>query len=431
MKLRFYLITNYILITGVLLFLFNTPIFAVNIKPSFHNYSKEAVLEYFLNYPFSEYDDIIKIHEQLHLFPLLIKNFPNNLEEQSLLTEVSAFTSTVPENGDQLSLVIFATSRDKALKRLRQEIHLLPPKGGAILRVYQTKEFMPLSIRSLFQGQIQGITKWCRFIAINAENKSPDELEDIISHELVHAYVSSYLGVNYNNLPKWFNEGIALYLSGSKDQYIMPLGFNRQLISSVSKEYEEYRLVFRFLNYRLGPRGVAKFIHQVIRQRTVNASLNEAIGLGSFESLHDKALQWQSQQQNKIMMIFTVCFGLALFWGGWSLYRRQLNIRNQAQKQAEAAKETVRIYDQQIMEEVQQITATVSSEKLTSAHYKINRATEKKALAIVAEGCALAQIGQRQDAIKLFEEALQIAGWSPKVVDSVQQARDELNGIIL
>ena len=352
------------LIMVIVLFHFcNTPGFAMGIIPSFHQYSKEAVFEYFLNYPFSSYQDITTLHEQLQFFPFLVKNFSVAMDSQDVLATASAFTSTVPENGEQISLVIFSHSKDKAIKRLRNEIRLSPPKGGAIIHVYPSKEAMPFPIRSLFQNSAQGITQWCRFIAINAENKSPDELADIVSHELVHAYLASYLGVNNNRLPQWFNEGLALYLSSSKDQYIVPWGLNWQLTSRVTNDYAEYHLVFRFLDSKLGRRGVAALIHQVILQRAIEAPLQIALGLDSYDSLRDQALQWQTYQQNMSTLLFAIFLVLVICGGGWLLHEKQVFLRNEAKAQVELSQATATLFDQQISQAEQQIADSTSAEK--------------------------------------------------------------------
>jgi hypothetical protein len=430
MKWHIKLMLKLIILTCVLCCI-DTTGFAVTTPPVFHNYSKDVVLEYFLNYPFVNNTDIQTFHERLGLFLFLMKNFPGNDEQQTIFSQLSAFTTTVPENGEQISLVIFSRSQNQALKRLRDEIRLSPPKGGAIIRVYPSKEAMPFPIRSLLNDSAQGITEWCRFIAVNAENKSPEELDDIVSHELVHAYIASYLGVKNNRLPQWFNEGLALYLSSSKDQYVAPWGLNWQLTSRVTDDYAEYHLVFRYLDSKLGRRGMAEFIHQVIAQRTVDAPLHRTTGLDSYDRLRDKALQWQSYQQNMSSLRFTILFFLALLWGGWILYRKQLFRQNSAQKQADSAKETAQLIDQQIADGIQQRADSTSAEKLEIVRHQINSAREQKALVIIEEGRALVKLGRRADALNLFEEALQIAGWSSKVTDAVQQARDEMDGIIV
>lgn len=423
MKQR-HLFIIYALLTLVFLYFINISGLTADHQSFFKSISRDAALEYILNYPFSNKDDLQSIHEQLQFLPVAGRF------NRDFLAEVNAFTSTRVIAGEQLLLVNFSSSNNKAVKALRNEAHLPPPKGGAILRIYAAGEIMPPPIRALFQGNIQGITRYYRFIAINAAHKSPEELENIISHELVHAYILSSLGVN-NTLPRWFNEGVALYLSGAKDQYVTLEGLNWTRISRVSDEYAEYRLIFRYLNYALGRRGVTEFIRQTVQQQSVTASLPEATGLTNYQDLRNKAEQWRFEQQNRLTGIGIIIFIFIVGLGSWIIYQNQLHLKILTRNQVAQIAKTVQLYDRQITAEIKQISGANSPEALRKVYDRINRLKKKKALALIAEGRALAKLGQLSEARHLFAEALKTAPCSPQVVDSVQLARDELEGLIV
>lgn len=203
---------------------------------------------------------------------------------KELLAEVAAFTSTEIVKGESYSIVTFAQSDDTALWRLRREVLLPAPPGGAIVRVYLFDEIMPLPIRALFQEQQRGITIGGRFVAVRAANMSREEREAVISHELVHAYINSYLGPDSNKLPRWFHEGVALYLPDVRNVYRSYVG-----IDVSPKDYREYRAVFRYLDSKLGRLAVARFIYEVVELRSTDEPLYDAIGTASYYELRNLA----------------------------------------------------------------------------------------------------------------------------------------------
>ncbi|HEX3046883.1 MAG TPA: hypothetical protein VHY08_19165, partial [Bacillota bacterium] len=204
-----------ILILFLFLGSFYTSTFTATAESLPEGVSHDAALEYILNYPYINLSDLRKIQDQLKFLPVSNQANPDYFHSPEFYAEVKVFTETKVRVGEELSIVNYAHSNNKALQALREEVKILPPKGGAIVRVYKNKLVMPPPIRDLFQGNIQGFTHWRRFIAVNKVRKSPEELENIISHELVHAYIFSALGAD-DTLPKWFTEGVALYLSNTK-----------------------------------------------------------------------------------------------------------------------------------------------------------------------------------------------------------------------
>jgi hypothetical protein len=350
---------------------------------------------------------------------------------RSFFDEVVAFTSTEPARGERFTIVSFADSDDKAVRRLRDEVRLSPPEGGAILRIYQSRQAMPEEIGSLFRGQVEGITRWCRFIAVDAENKSPQELEDTISHELAHAYICSLLGLSNDNLPRWFHEGVALYLSDAKDRYVSQTRFGTERIAWSPHDYEEFKLIFNYLDSTLGEQSIAEFIREAVRQRAIDGPLRTIIGAANYTELRDLALEWKSRNQ-KIMLLATggALFLLiaALMWRG---RRRQLKIKAAGEREFERAEKEKQQYAVKVVEELEQMQDSQTMVELLTHERDAMLNAEKMALELVAEGRALAKSGNRAAAKDKFNHALSIAPWSPGVKNAVQQAVNEMNGIHL
>ncbi len=279
-----------------------------------------------VNYPFRNNHDMNQVSNlasELLATPE-VKYSEDRADMKNSVGLVIAFTSTDPEQGGSFKIVDFQSSRDKAITRLRDTIAIPAPKGGAILRLYNTRDSMPDNIAKLFSQDTGGLTLWCRFVAVFKENKSPDQLQDTISHELVHAYISSYLGASRDDLPRWFHEGVALYLSDSKDTYSYRTGMNTEMISWSPKDYANYRLCFRYLDSILGKPGIERFIREAVVGRNAEKALWREAQITSFDDLLNKANRWRIDWQIfYLALVFVPLAVLALV-----LRLRAIHLRN-------------------------------------------------------------------------------------------------------
>jgi hypothetical protein len=392
--------------------------------------SRDAALEYILNYPFTTLSDLQKIQDQLKSLPVSAESTSDYFSSPEFFAEVEAFTEIKTRIGEQLSIESFSRSNNKALRALRDEVKISPPKGGAIVRIYANKTVMPHPIEVLFQGDIQGFTHFSRFIAVNGAQKSPDQLENIIAHELVHAYIFSALGRN-DTLPKWFNEGVAQYLSGTKDQYVSSGGIFGDFFSRASDEYEEYRQVFKYLEHSIGRRGVARFIRLTVEQQSVMNPLPQVAGVTDYVDLRNKAREWQTARQN-----FWAGLGIGLiiifaFLGSWLIKQRRLRQSSRLQKQARRLEKMVQAYDRQIVAQTRKSQEAWTGEERRKSDGLLMRMKRKKAQALVALGRAMVKLGAPGEAEYLYQEAMETIGQWPKMVEVVQQAQDELKGWIV
>ena len=268
-----------------------------------------------VNHPFHTERDVVAYNYRCKrlLADLEARNADSGL--QAFLVTAAAFTSGDTGRDDEYSVVNFATSSDPALIRLRKEIGLPPPPGGAIVRIYGSRDSMPHPIRRFFEDTVvNGITWSHRFIAIVSGDHSEEQTTVAISHELVHAYMSSYVGDRFHELPKWFKEGTALYISGGKTLYVSETDRGRN-ISWYTKEYNEYRTIFGYLSKRLGERRLAAFIKQVLDEESADESLR-SLGIKDEDQLRAEALHWDSMRQVRLsgIMIGLVAVMLILVW---------------------------------------------------------------------------------------------------------------------
>ena len=236
-----------------------------------------------------------------------------------------------PRAPGALTRVRFADLRDPAVRRLHYEVGLPLPPGYVFIRRYLTSGEMPQRLRRRFDrhDNAAAMTLWCRFVAIaqRAERErswawsSPGAVEKAVSHELVHAYINSLLGPEHlPGLPKWFQEGCATYFGGA-------LGWE------VSREYERYLSVMRYIAAVKGKRGLARFVRESVRAHSVNAGL-EAVGFKSEKQLLRAADAWARGARLKVHL--TLAALLALGFMAAVAFVRRLKHREELEEEDEA-----------------------------------------------------------------------------------------------
>jgi hypothetical protein len=125
--------------------------------------------------------------------------------------------------GNERQLVDLQYSPDPAVKRLRSA-GLPPPRGFIFVRFFSDRDHLPNSLKAAFTDEATaGVTlPGGRYIAIlkrgtltGAERSLEErEIPKTLSHELVHAYINGRFPATKRSLPRWFQEGSAIYLSG-------------------------------------------------------------------------------------------------------------------------------------------------------------------------------------------------------------------------
>ncbi len=229
-------------------------------------------------------------------------------------------------------LVNLETTTDPAILELREYVGLPAPKGFVYLRHYPSKELMPKAVQSAFESEnTRAVTFFCRYIAI----LSPPEvsvvegqvkkrvLRKTVSHELIHAYINSTLGfADRSKLPRWFHEGVAIYFSGSggaesATQVRPAIGgyvYTTYTIRDPT-EYEEYEIVFDYLESKVGQENLYGLVKRAIKERAVG-EIFASVGVGSFDHLLKDAKAWHSTREKisrgVILPILIIVF--YLFW---------------------------------------------------------------------------------------------------------------------
>ena len=222
-------------------------------------------------------------------------------------------------------LVDFATTDDPPVVLLRNKVRLRAPPGVALVRFYGAKEQMPPFVRAAFDDEATvGATLLSRYVAIlvyighgaNRTMLTSEVLSKTLSHEFVHAYINGLFPVAApNSLPRWFNEGVAIYLSGSQNRHPETIGTQngKEFVIRDPKDYEEFGFEFDYLASKLGEERLYDLIKQTIETRSDRAIL-AAAGVSSISELATRARAARSTRDTIATGIFVLFSVFVAVW---------------------------------------------------------------------------------------------------------------------
>lgn len=216
--------------------------------------------------------------------------------------------------GRRLELINLETVEDPAIKKFSQEVQIPVPEGYIFVNLFKSIDAMPEPIQEIFKVRnVAGVTVFSRYIAVLDEEKSTwyeralksQVLPSTISHELIHAFVNSALGVDaYSEIPTWFHEGVAIYFSNSGENRAVVTP-NFTLYITPPEDYQQYELNFRYLEHELGTETFLSKIKQVIETRNIGILL-ENMPFNTEDELPRFATVWQQQEEQSRIIGGTV-----------------------------------------------------------------------------------------------------------------------------
>lgn len=208
-----------------------------------------------------------------------VKSWPNANEISEAIDRFNLFYN-------QGARISFASSQDKAILKLKKEVGLTPPPGYALIAVSRLMSMIEDS-----EGITKfGVTLGDRFIVLadpsagiisTEPEKSVTEMPSF-SHEMVHAFMSSYIfeqGVE-DRLPMWFHEGCATYFSGDVESKTVARGYDIgqggqvEVNAKMTEEYKKYRLVMNYLSTVYGKENFHLFIRESLKTGSCFYCLN-------------------------------------------------------------------------------------------------------------------------------------------------------------
>ncbi|HIE50714.1 MAG TPA: hypothetical protein EYP85_03065 [Armatimonadetes bacterium] len=377
------------------------------------------------NPSFADEDDLKQYHRRFVRWQKALgegrekpgQDFPSLAEWLDLAV---VFTSPIDPPGATHEVVSFAHSPDPALATLREKIRLPVPPGGAVVRLYRGLEAMPPPIRVIFQEapEARGFTVLCRYVAVNTQHLPAPVVRETISHELAHAYLKSSLGLASSELPRWFHEGCALYLSNAQGLYIAHQGTTTH-ISYAPKDYNEYRLAFRYLEATYGQDRLFSFIRTAMESRTAEQALRETTGLSSYRELLRRTHRWHFWQEAK--RYGTATLGIMALIG--LLIWRHRQRRKQEVAQAEEK------YVAAVGEAQQAIVDLLTRPELPPD--RVVESWESLGMARVREGEMLWKEGHKETAQECLEEVLRDFPPDSRPAQEARRLLEEMKGIRL
>jgi hypothetical protein len=249
----------------------------------------------------------------------VIERNTTDLERIYLLAEyflIFAGGYQTAEDGSELHLVDLSVSDDPAVVKIRDEAGLPPPPGYVFMRLYDSRESMPPRLQAIFSDRmVAGVTIFSRYIAVPTEagGSVQDQilqqrtLPQTVSHELIHAYVHSSIHPSeLGTLPEWFNEGVAIYFSGSGEDHVLVTP-NVVAARTSTQEYLEYKEIFDYLEYRQGEERLQEMIAAAVSQLEPSLVYLE-LGIDNEEELISLTKQWRGQRirQGQILGLVSV-----------------------------------------------------------------------------------------------------------------------------
>lgn len=256
----------------------------------------------------------------------------NLTEEETLLLRLTEyfliFSSGYGDTGHTSTLqrIDPGESQDLALVRIRDQAGLPPPPGYFFVRLYRTPSEMPSLLRAAFdRDEVAGVTLLDRYIAVLVvddqgwENtgRLDNETLDVLSHELIHAYVNSTLGSEaVHRLPVWYREGLAIYFSGGGKSYTyMGPGWTFRRVPT--QEYQVYDEAFRYLERSLNREELLERSRLSIQEMDPSLLYHD-LGFLDDEGFLTAVQEWSRARERRETVL--VCLAIPLSIGGLLLF---------------------------------------------------------------------------------------------------------------
>ena len=258
-----------------------------------------------------------------------VGDLPDDLQMVKKLSEYFLIFAGGFETDDDestLTIVDLASVDMEAIQLLKEKAEIQPPVGYVFLRTYSSRSEMPELVRKAFQDEdVRGVTIFSRYIAILEEEKEilqerilqQQTLPETVTHELIHATINATLGYqNADSFPRWFHEGVAIYLSGSGEDRVVMLG-DLTITKTSPEDYVQYDLNFKYLESKIGQDELLGLIGTAIKE--INPSvMYEELGYENADELMAAAKSWRARAiRNRLIAgIIVVIF---LFFGLWKV----------------------------------------------------------------------------------------------------------------
>lgn len=276
-------------------------------------------------------DEIRRMRDQCRLIGRILLLTQNNeidyqrreftIQLIDMITTHLSYNRDSPDN----RLVNLAKSSNPALVKMREIVNLPPPPGFAFVRYLDEPEevsYSPTGERDEGNGR-PGYLYLTRYITIDRSqcldqktDQGKEQVLHILSHELVHSYITSSMGIQYQNaLPKWFQEGLAVFITGDKafELTVSKEGEDKKTRTiELCKEYKKYNQAFQFLYFLKGEECFNRFVTRSISTHNASEALSSIYNIKSTKVLNRAAKNWAVLNNARATTFFITALFLVL-----------------------------------------------------------------------------------------------------------------------
>ncbi|MEN6358406.1 MAG: hypothetical protein ABFD83_15135 [Armatimonadota bacterium] len=164
------------------------------------------------------------------------------------------------------------TSEVPSVVKLRDVVKIPPPAQVVLVKTFKRDSLPPVLAPAFVNPNVSGVTIAGRYIAI-IKTDLTKEYNDVLSHELVHAYISL---ASPKPLPFWFQEGSAVHFSTDKDRkfYGQPSKDQTGVMIGKTVElddtYKQKLQSFHFMIEKAGDKKFNKWFREAVITGEVN-----------------------------------------------------------------------------------------------------------------------------------------------------------------
>lgn len=221
----------------------------------------------------------------------------------------------------------FAECQNFAICDLSKKVGLPIPKGYVFIKTDVLADLEKLGQSDA--PQTEGYTLYSRYILLKKSIEfsktgvAESDPTNVLAHELVHAYINSNLEGKYDDLPKWFTEGAALYFAKNVPKKLIDQTIQTENYSKLTVDYIRYLNTFRYLSHIRGKKKFYRFVRESVMTGSVEKPLDDLFGRPTESYLiEEQASVWHTWR------FYTFCFLVPIFvilvvihWFRWSHLR--------------------------------------------------------------------------------------------------------------
>lgn len=164
------------------------------------------------------------------------------------------------------------TSQVSSVVKLRDVVKIPPPSQSVLVKTFKRDSLPTVLAPAFVNPNVSGVTIGGRYIAI-IQTDLTKEYNDVLSHELVHAYISL---ASPKPLPFWFQEGSAVHFSTDKTLKFYGQPSKGQIGVMIGKTvelndtYKQKLQSFHFMIEKAGDKKFNKWFRESVVTGVVN-----------------------------------------------------------------------------------------------------------------------------------------------------------------